>query len=240
MLVMLLIKLFTMRDAYVSFSRIIPQASYLYKQQCFWDNCKALATQKGYVSFSTNNPVMFSKCSQSAKATRGTAMPENFWIKHSPQVNYMVCLSLSGAATSVPGIAHDKGTSWALFKRYRHLFHLGALWRFALSSMTQIGIFFFLTCCIYIFFVKESRCFLWSFKKGSSLVVLFLCSADDDPLGFGSICGGLTHFSPRPCPTALCPKHMRGGRGISDHQGTAWGNTLLLGNQSRLQTLAIQ
>lgn len=59
------------------------------------------------------------------------------------------------------------------------------------------------------------------FQIGSSLVVLFLCSADDDPLGFGSICGGLTHFSPRPCPTALCPKHMCGGRGISDHQGTA-------------------
>lgn len=185
-----------------------------------------------------DNPVMFSKCCQSAKTTGGTEMEENFWIKHSPQVNYMVCLSGSGAATSVPGIASDKGTSWALFKRRRHPFLLGALWCFALSSMTQIEFFYYV---VFIFFLwRRADAFLGSFKKGSRLVVLFSCSADGDPLGFGAICGGLTHFSPRPCPTALCPKHMCGGRGISDHQGTVWGNTLLLGNQRRLQTLAIQ
>ncbi|KAL7833412.1 hypothetical protein AOLI_G00283720 [Acnodon oligacanthus] len=50
-------------------------------------------------------------------------------------------------------------------------------------------------------------------------------SADDDPVGFGSICGRLTHFSPRPRPTASCPEHMCGGRGISDHRGTGQGNT---------------
>lgn len=33
---------------------------------------------------------------------------------------------------------------------------------------------------------------------------------------FSSICVGLTHFSPRPCPTVPCSKHMCGGRGISE------------------------
>ncbi|KAL6461384.1 hypothetical protein MHYP_G00295280 [Metynnis hypsauchen] len=51
------------------------------------------------------------------------------------------------------------------------------------------------------------------------------CSADGDPVGFGSICGRLTQFSPRPRPTASCPEHMCGGRGISDHRSTGQGNT---------------
>lgn len=42
---------------------------------------------------------------------------------------------------------------------------------------------------------------------------------------FFSICVGLTHFSPRPHPTVLFPKHMcGGGRGISEclPPGTCW------------------
>lgn len=33
---------------------------------------------------------------------------------------------------------------------------------------------------------------------------------------FFSICVSLTHFCPRPHPTVPCPKHMCGGRGISE------------------------
>lgn len=41
---------------------------------------------------------------------------------------------------------------------------------------------------------------------------------------FFSICVGLTHFSPRPHPTVPFPKHMCGGRGISElaPRGTCW------------------
>lgn len=41
---------------------------------------------------------------------------------------------------------------------------------------------------------------------------------------FFSICVGLTHFSPRPHPTVPFPKHMCGGRGISESapRGTCW------------------
>lgn len=71
--------------------------------------------------------------------------------------------------------------------------------------------------------------FFNAFFKVSSAAVFFCRSANVTHWEFGSICAGLTHFSPRPHPTVSCPKHMCRCRGISDPRHTqTWHWTPLL------------